>query len=786
MLSDPVADFLILLQSPYASLDELRSLAEQLAVRQAELAHANRRLSAQHAITHALAEAASMAEATPRVLRAICESTGWEFGAIWNLDPECGRLRCVDTWQAPAVHLEPFAAATREVALTLGAGFPGHAWSTGRPAAVADISAGASCRRTRMALGSGLRGALAFPIRGGDEVIGVLEFFSREARPPDLELLQMLDAVGSQIGQFAERRRAEEALRESEERYALAARGANDGLWDWNLRTGAIYYSERWKCMLGYTDTEIGASPREWLERVHPEDVERLEAEIAAHLEGRVPHFEHEHRARHKDGSYRWMLSRGLAVRDADGAASRLSGSQTDTTERKLAEERLLHDALHDVLTGLANRALFTDLLGRALRRASRDPNYTFAVLFLDLDRFKVINDSLGHLVGDQLLVAIAGRLTACVRLGDTVARFGGDEFAVLLEPLPDPHAAARVAERIQKHLSQPFTLGGHEVFTSASIGIALGAGHYERPEELLRDADMAMYRAKAGGKARHELFDTEMHTRAVALLQLESELRRAIEREEFAVHYQPIVSLVTGRITGVEALLRWQHPERGLVLPGDFMSLAEETGLIIPIGEGLLRAASAQTTAWHAMGHSHLRVLVNFSARQFQDQHMLDLIRRVLTETGLPPAALQLEITETVAMQDGERSRATLKHLNAMGVQLAIDDFGTGYSSLTYLKRFPLQALKIDRSFVRHLTENPDDAAITACITALAHRLDLKVIAEGVETEAQLAFLRGQGCDEAQGHLFSRPVPAAECTRLLLEGRCLAPQRPGIEKPTG
>ncbi|HEY9750603.1 MAG TPA: PAS domain S-box protein, partial [Allocoleopsis sp.] len=375
---------------------------------------------------------------------------------------------------------------------------------------------------------------------------------------------------------FTERKQAEEALRESQERYALAVAGANDGLWDWNLKTNEIYFSSRWQSMLGYQEGEISSSPNEWFSRVHPEDVERLKAQINLHLEGLSPHFESEHRMRHQDGSYRWMLSRGLAVRDADQKVSRMAGSQTDVTERKHVEEQLLHDAFHDVLTGLPNRSLFMDRLGLAIERSKRPGNNLFAVLFLDLDRFKVINDSLGHMIGDQLLIAIARRLEACLRGGDTVARLGGDEFTILLEDIVDIHDATRIANRIHQALQSPFNLQGQEVFTSVSIGIALSETGYDWPEDLLRDADTAMYRAKSLGRACHEVFDRTMHLRAVELLHLETDLRRAIERQELRLYYQPIVSLTTGRIHGFEALIRWQHPERGLISPAEFIPVAE------------------------------------------------------------------------------------------------------------------------------------------------------------------------------------------------------------------
>lgn len=572
-----------------------------------------------------------------------------------------------------------------------------------------------------------------------------------------------------------ERARAEQALSESEERYALVARGANDGLWDWNLKTNEAMFSPRWKSMLGFEAGEIGQDPDEWLGRVHPEDLEPLKAKIAAHLDGLTPECEHEYRVLHRDGTYRWMRSRGVAVRDAGGQASRMAGSQTDITDRKQTEERLLHDAFHDALTGLPNRALFMDRLGRALERAKRREDYLFAVLLMDVDRFKVVNDSLGPMVGDQLLVAIARRLEAGLRTGDTIARLGGDEFAILLDDIRDVSDATRVAERLNQKLVQPFTLMGQEVYATVSIGIAVNTRATDRPEDLLRDADAAMYRAKGLGKARHEMFDPDLHLRALSRLQLEADLRRAIERKEFLVHFQPSVSLQTGKMTGAETLVRWQHPQRGLVSPSEFIPVAEETGLILAIGEWALRTACAQTKAWHDAGHAGLRVAVNFSARQFQHPSLPDLIRDVLKETGLPARALDLEITESTAMRNVDESIKMLNELTAMGMQISIDDFGTGYSSLGTLKRFPIHTLKIDQSFVRGIPSDPDDSALTIAIIALAHSLKFRVIAEGVETDAQLAFLRSHQCDEMQGYLFSPPIPAAAFTKLVQEGRCLA-----------
>ncbi len=582
------------------------------------------------------------------------------------------------------------------------------------------------------------------------------------------------DPNPSKLTQREKRKPAEEALRASEEHHALVTRGTNDGVWDWNLKTNEVYFSIRWKSMLGLADSEIGDSPEEWFSRVHPEDIARVKAQITSHLQGLTPHFESEHRMFHKDGTYRWVLSRGIAIRDADGKVSRMAGSQIDITDHRTDEERRQHDAFHDELTGLPNRALFIDHLGLSIWRTKRPGDYSFAVLFVDVDRFKIINDSLGHLTGDQLLIAIARRLKTGLRSGATIARFGGDEFAILLDDVQGISDATRMAERIQKILEAPFNLSGQEVFLTASIGIALEGAAGEKPDDVLHNADMAMYRAKARGKACYERFDAGMRASAVARLQLESNLRRATEREEFRLYFQPIASLEDGVVTGAEALVRWRHPERGLINPAEFIPLAEETGLIVPIGEWVLRTACAQARAWHAAGLSDLRVTVNFSARQFEHPKLAELIRTVLKETSLAASALELEITESIAMKDVDFSGEILTELRADGIHISIDDFGTGSSSLRYLKRFPIDILKIDQTFVRDLTSDMSDAAITGAMITMAHTLELKVIAEGVETQEQLAFLRSRRCDEIQGYLFSRPVPAEAFTKLLHEGRNL------------
>jgi len=430
-------------------------------------------------------------------------------------------------------------------------------------------------------------------------------------------------------------------------------------------------------------------------------------------------------------------------------------------------KEHFRHAAFHDSLTGLPNRAMFTELLKAEMESSKRNKEHLFAVLFLDLDRFKYINDSLGHTHGDLLLVAFAERLEKILRPLDTLARFGGDEFAVLLSGIGDTTDAVRIAERIHSELRMPFELDRNSAFATASIGIALGSTGYDRPEDILRDADTAMYRAKENGKARYEMFDPEMHARAVSRLQLESDLRQAVEQKEFCVHYQPIIAMETGRLAGFEALVRWNHPRRGLVLPADFIPVAEETGLIVPIGQWVLEEACTKVREWqvNSPGHRSLNLSVNLSARQVAQPDLLDQIKHVLAKSKFQPHHLKLEITESVVMENAEAAAQMLKQLRLLGVQLSLDDFGTGYSSLSYLHRFPLNYLKIDRSFVMRLTS---DTAIVRTICTLAQNLGMEVIAEGVETEEQNKELKHLGCKYAQGYLFSPPIDVDAATNLL------------------
>jgi diguanylate cyclase (GGDEF)-like protein/PAS domain S-box-containing protein len=538
--------------------------------------------------------------------------------------------------------------------------------------------------------------------------------------------------------------------------------------------------------ILGYSEAELLSTNFQAI--THPTDLAQAMSNINQLIEGKVPTYQMEKRYFHKHGHEVWVLLSVSLVRDTETKSQHFIFQIQDITDRKRAEDRLLHDAFHDALTGLPNRALFVDHLKLGVQRARRREDMLFAVLFLDLDRFKVINDSLGHMVGDQLLVGIARRLETCLRPGDTIARLGGDEFTVLLEDIADEEEVIEVAQRLQKELTQPFNLGGHEVFTSASIGIALSTTGFEKPEDLLRDADTAMYRAKSLGKARHELFDRGMHTRALSQLQLETDLRRAIDRQEFIIHYQPIVSLENFRLAGFEALVRWQHPERGLIPPTDFIRIAEETGLIVPLGHWVLREACYQMREWQKIipADPPLSISVNLSSKQFMQPDLIGQVKAVLDESKIDPRSLKLEITESVVMENIEAATEMLKQLRDLGVELSIDDFGTGYSSLSYLHRFPISTLKIDRSFVSSMADNNENTEIVRTIVMLARNLGMKVVAEGVETKEQLAQLRALECDYGQGYFFSRPTDVDATGKLLIdvEDYLMMPSNPDGLKP--
>lgn len=572
------------------------------------------------------------------------------------------------------------------------------------------------------------------------------------------------------VEDVTKRRKTQDALRRSEERYALAAAGSNGGLWEWDLREQKMYYSPRWAQIMGLDAADLEGRPEEWFDRVHPRDSDLLRQEIASHLVGQAPHFECEFRILHSDGAYRWVLSRGMMRLGEDGNPDRMAGSLEDITQRKRAEEQLMQGALYDSLTGFPNRALLLDRLRRAIQRSQKSPGQYVGVLHLDIDRFKLINDSLGHEAGDELILAVGRALEDSLHARDTLARLGGDEFSILMEGYQDLNVFPRMAERIVQRLSQPIRIRSQEVFVSLSIGIAVSERLQDHPEDLLRDAETAMYRAKSQGKGRHVVFNQGMHEFAAAHLQLETSLRRAVEREEFRVYYQPILEISSGAVAGFEALVRWQNPEKGIVNPAVFIPLAEETGLVVEIGRYVLRESCRQFVEWRQKTRraEDLFVSVNLSVRQFALPDIVDQVRTILFDTGLPGESLKLEITESVILESSTIATDKLHELHDLGVQLSIDDFGTGYSSLSYLHQFPFDTLKIDRSFVSRMSDAPERVAIVKTIVQLAKSLGMEAVAEGIETHAQLAGLRAMGCRYGQGFLFSKPVPALDAAALL------------------
>ncbi len=569
-----------------------------------------------------------------------------------------------------------------------------------------------------------------------------------------------------------ERLRAEAALRESEEKFRSLAEQSLQGIFV--LKHGRIAYANQMMAdITGYDLGDFLGLDQQALEGlIHPAD--RAFVVAAANGfeigDGEVSP-QSEYRLITKSGEVKWVLQQTRTVQ-FDGDLG-VEGVLIEITKRKHAEEQLLQSALHDSLTGLPNRASFHDRVDLALERTRGRSQSPFAVLFLDLDRFKLINDGYGHQAGDRLLVDIAHRLRRAIRPGDTVARLGGDEFTVLIPDIKGPDEAVSVAQRIHTALSKPFQVGDQEVFTSASTGIAISSPRYDNPDEILRDADIAMYQAKANGRARHFMYDKSMHPLVLSQLNLENDLRRALEREEFVLHYQPIIDTLSGRIVACEALVRWQHPERGLLPPGEFLSMAEETGLINPIGEWVLRKGCRQAARWmhECNGSSSPAVSINLFSRQFSKAELVVYIREVLDEFELPPNRLQLEITESAIIDVPELAIDVMRRLRDLGIKVHLDDFGTGYSSLAYLQRFAIDTLKIDRGFIQRIGSDGSGAEIVQTIISLARNLGMDALAEGIESPEQLTTVRDMGCGFAQGFLFAKPLPPDEILELIKRG---------------
>ncbi|MDB5863340.1 MAG: response regulator receiver modulated sensor-containing diguanylate [Betaproteobacteria bacterium] len=729
--------------------------------------------------TLAISQARDVDAALSIVLQKICDTTGWNYGQAWLPDLAGKVLECRVAWHDGSDRFAAFAGGKRRLNLESELGFAGSVFVNNAPRWVPDLTQD-GFRRNDSARAAGFVSWCGIPVPVEKRSAALLEFFMNENRSDDAQLVELVTVVAAQLGILIQRKAAEDSLRESDEKFRQLIAHIPETFWISDTEHYALsYISPAVEKLTGRAAADLEG--RNWVEVVHVDDRERVEREWAR--KGESGDFDVEFRIAHTDGTERWAHSRAFPVRNACGEVHRIAGVTEDVTERKQAQERLLHLAHYDQLTALPNRVLFHDRLLQAVAQAQRNA-WTIAVLSLDIDRFKVVNDTLGHAVGDKLLQQVAQRLRACVRGADTIGRLGGDEFAVILSGLGTLQDAGTIARHVLASVAEPYGIDGHEIFATASIGIALYPADSREVDTLMRDADAAMYSAKAAGRNACRFYKAEMNARALEKMEMERRLRHALEREEFFLHYQPKVDLATGEIAGLEALLRWNSPESGIVSPGDFIPLLEETGLIVPVGEWVLRAACAQLAAWKAAGVKAVPVAVNLSSRQFHEQDLCELVGRTLREHDVAPHLLELEITESVAMHNAEASIATLRELKALGVDLAIDDFGTGYSSLSYLKRLPIDTVKIDRSFVTDLASNPDDASIAKAIVDMAHNLHLKVVAEGVETAAQLSFLSSNGCDQIQGYYFSRPCDASAITEMLGQNRRL--ERPRTDDDEG
>jgi diguanylate cyclase (GGDEF)-like protein/PAS domain S-box-containing protein len=599
---------------------------------------------------------------------------------------------------------------------------------------------------------------------------GWLQVFYREDRPfllpedrPFLlpEERGLVNTVADDLGRWLERKQARDQLRASELRLNEAQRIAKVGNWEHDLVSGKLHVSDEVFRIFEIDSHLFGVRYEDFLKVVHPDD---RKAAARAHDDSLTAHSPCEitYRLRMPDGRIKWISEHCETFYDNQGKALRSSCTVQDVTEHKLAEQRIVEMATHDMLTGLPNRHLLQDRIAQALEHGRRSQGQA-AVLFIDLDHFKIINDSLGHDAGDALLQEVAARLGATVRGEDTVARQGGDEFIVLLPDISGAQGAGAVAQKILDGLMQPYQINGKELHIGGSIGIALFPHDGEDADTLLKNSDIAMYHAKENGRNNYQFFTAEMNKLAMERHSLGVDLRHALEHNELLPYFQPVIDIPSGKLTSMEVLLRWQHPEQGLIPPSRFIPLAEESGLIVPIGEWVLRQSCLQIRAWQEQGYDVPKLAVNLSARQFRHKTLVADVARILAETGVEGSCLTLEITESMLVENVEETIKTLQQLNALGLEISVDDFGTGYSSLSYLKRYPVNTLKIDRSFVRDITTDPNDAAIIAAIIAMARSLKIQVVAEGVETEEQLAFLTGQGCGCYQGFYFSKPLPAAE-----------------------
>jgi diguanylate cyclase (GGDEF)-like protein/PAS domain S-box-containing protein len=724
----------------------------------------------EHLVTLRFSQARDLDEALLAAMRAICETEHWEAARYLYVDEERGVLRAGVSWSIPDPQRQRYLEESRTMEYRPGQGLVGHVWKSGEPLWVPDIGADPRVARPQLAALTGMRGSVAFPVHAEGRTIGVLIFDSREVRKPDERLLRTLALVGGQVGLLVRRAQAEQALAASERKFRALIEHASDAIALYDRALRRIYRSGTAQRISGYTDDERLGGPL--MDQVFEEDRPALQAVVDALMKASGSSAPFRCRLLTKSGRLRWI--EGVATNLFDEpAVGALVVNYRDIDERMRYESRIEHLASHDALTGLPNRTLLRDRVEQAIAHARRTRGRV-ALMYVDLDQFKLVNDSWGHGAGDALLLEVGARLRATMRQGDTVARLGGDEFVVLLSSVARADDCTVVARKIAAALARPVALAARELQVNASIGIALYPEDGADLDALLQCADAAMYRAKEAGRNGYQYYSAEMGAHARARVELETGLRQALERGELRLHCQPQVDLRSGEVQGCEALLRWARPGRGLVTPGHFIPVAEESGLIVPIGEWALRQACREAATWAAAGLGHVRIAVNLSARQFWQGSVVEAVRAALGESGLPASCLEVEITESVVARDIDKVVHALEQLRRMGVGTAIDDFGTGYSSLAYLRSLPLEKLKIDRYFIHGIPGDREASALVAEIVRLAHVLSLEVVAEGVETDAQAAFLRDAGCEKMQGFLFSRPMPPAEFAALLRERRRL------------
>jgi len=734
-----------------------RDVTERKAMEKRERTH--------YTITRILAESPNGEEALPRIVESICLLLDWDLGIIWEADHDTPFLRYQNSCSSNPAQFVSFIDHCQHTSLPLGMGLAGRVWATGTPEWIEELQASQGLLEWQSTPSGSFQSAFGFPITIQDKTVAIMEFYSLVPQKIDNELINLFQATGSQVGHLLERKQSEAALQESQNQLAQAQHIAQLGYWQWDLRTRALQISKEIRRLLGKPLDSLHDTHEEFMAAIHPNDREERAQTIQQAIDTRTS-YSLEYRLTAEEGKERIISELGELVLNDLGQPIQITGVIQDITDRKFKDYQIHTLAHYDTLTNLPNRLMFHTLLEQSLAMSQRQ-HQPLAILLLNIDRFTRINETLGHRTGDLLLQEVGKRLLRSVRRSDavarhleaesptTISRFGGDEFTILLTSFKSVENAAKVARRVLGRLAQPFHIGDQEIFITASIGISLYPDDGTTEETLLKNAQVALQHAKESGRNTCNYFSPDMR------LTMESNLHKAIERHEFLLYYQPQIDIRQRSMVGVEALIRWNHPEYGIISPADFIPLAEESGLIRSIGEWALQTACRQHRRWQEQGLPPIRIAVNLSSLQFRDQNWVMTIEHVLQEGMMDPRFLELELTEGVVMRDVEETMTTLHYLKKLGIGLAIDDFGTGYSSLSYLKRLPLDTIKIDRAFIQDLTTNEQDASITKAIIALAHSLDLRVIAEGVETDGQFRHLEMEGCDEIQGYLFSPAVPA-------------------------